>query len=35
MRKMVVVDPEEIEWEAVKELPEGAWMKMLSIDYSG
>jgi quercetin dioxygenase-like cupin family protein len=32
MRKMVVVDPEKIEWEAVKELPEGAWIKVLSID---
>ena len=32
MRKIVVIDPEEIEWEAVKELPEGAWIKKLSID---
>jgi quercetin dioxygenase-like cupin family protein len=32
MRKMVVIYPEEIEWEAVKKLPEGAWIKKLSID---
>jgi len=32
MRKMIVIDPEEIEWEAVKELPDGASIKILSAD---
>ena len=32
MRKMVVIDPEELEWEPIKELPKGARIKMLSHD---
>lgn len=32
MRKLVVVDPKKIEWKAIKELPEGAWLKLLSTD---
>ncbi len=34
-KKMVVVDPEKIEWETVvvkKQLPKGAWAKVLSHD---
>ena len=32
MRKMVIVDPETVEWQPIKELPEGAWIKVLSQD---
>lgn len=32
MREMVAVDPEKIEWEPIGELPEGAWIKILSSD---
>lgn len=32
MRSKVMVDPEKLEWEPVKELPQGAWIKILSRD---
>jgi quercetin dioxygenase-like cupin family protein len=32
MRKMAVVNPMEVEWQPINELPEGAWIKMLSLD---
>lgn len=32
MREMVVIDPDRNEWQAVKQLPEGAWIKVLSAD---
>ena len=31
-KKMVVVDPEKIEWEPVEQLQKGAWAKLLSLD---
>lgn len=31
-KKMVIVDPEKIEWQRVEQLPKGAWAKLLRLD---
>ena len=32
MRKKIILDPREIEWQPIEQLPKGAWIKMLSLD---